>query len=82
MIKGQSYLDQIGVSMITSQQVKFMMKLYTSDTMTEFKYYYRICMMNASLNKEYKSKMFFFLFPGDHSPTLSEELSNLDLSYD
>jgi hypothetical protein len=44
------------------------------ESMEHFKYYYNKCINNAKNNDLYKSKLFFFLFPGDHSPTLSEEL--------
>jgi len=73
----QLYLDQIGENMITKKQVKHMMKLYkphNMESMEHFKYYYNKCINNAKNNDLYKSKLFFFLFPGDHSPTLSEEL--------
>ena len=79
-IKGQTYLDQIGTNMITKAQVKHMMKLYIPtdiESMEHFKFYYNKCINSARQSDLYKSKLFFFLFPGDHNPKLSEELYNL-----
>jgi hypothetical protein len=82
ILSGQTYLDQIGTKMITKAQVKHMMKLYNpedDESMNHFKYYYKKCINTAMGSDLYKSKLFFFLFPGDHSPTLSEELYNLNM---
>lgn len=77
ILSGQTYLDQIGTKMITKAQVKYMMKLYIPEnevSMQQFKIYYNKCIDSARRDTLYKSKLFYFLFPGDHSPTLSEEL--------
>lgn len=77
ILSGQTYLDQIGKCMITRKQVRSMMKLYipnNKESMEEFKYYYVKCINNAKQCDLYKSKLFCFLFPGNHSSTLSMEL--------
>jgi hypothetical protein len=77
LLCGQTYLDQIGTKMITKAQVKYMMMLYIPQDevcMEQFKIYYNKCIDSARRDDLYKSKLFFYLFPGDHSPTLSEEL--------
>ena len=79
-ITGQTYLDQIGYDIITKAQVKHMMRSYIpedTESMEHFKFYYSKCINSAKQSDLYKSKLFFFLFPGDHNPKLSEELYNL-----
>ena len=75
----KQYLEEIGTKMITKQQIISLMTLYNDKEIEEFKYYYKLALCIAQIDDEYKAKLFYLLYSGNHSPTLSEELYNLKL---